>query len=511
METFQLTVRTLDGTWEEDVDSWTSLVVIASLSAEPESITEMAEAMRRYLPEHRLFDKGSQTQKRSAAGAEGAWCLIDLVGRTVVAGAGFELPEPRGAYKADADEHVDEFPIVWLDTPADWLFREEGDDWPMIVEARASARAAMRRVDARAVLFGQPLLEHVANGVLATAEHETDEALENEQTRALHAQWLMTGRADLGGRTPRQVLLAERVRIVCDLEHRSEQWSQQGHAAPALPRESTAYRFAGFGTIEVVFYFDLVRALLDRAWELASQDVQSTPPAMVDQLAEFRDSWLSEPNEETSMSMTPAEMIELERRRMPIASDGSHLHCDCPICQAEAEGAFGSGPSFLCFDGHHLELEEEFAFSLIETREEWEREQEEYRKYSDEIDRKERERAAAGTDNSDPFADSVWKASYVNWEAVGGLEAGPRQALLALGFPLAELTNDLKDRPDGTDLLRLLNAAYGHFRASQDSVATESTAEEFREALETVSRKFPDLTAKCADLQSRLDEVGRRR
>src|SRR5438105_12537948 len=119
--------------------------------------------------------------------------------------------------------------------------------------------------------------------------------------------------------------------------------------------------------MEVVFYFDLVRALLDRAWELARQNVRTTPPAMVEQLAEFRDRWLSEPNEETSMSMTPAEMIDLERRRMPIASDGSHLDSDCPICQAEAEGAFGSGPSFLCFDGHHLELEDQFAFSLTES------------------------------------------------------------------------------------------------------------------------------------------------
>ena len=44
----------------------------------------------------------------------------------------------------------------------------------------------------------------------------------------------------------------------------------------------------------------------------------------------------------------------------------------------------------------------------------------------------------------------------------------------------------------------------------QHGVATDSAAQEFRELLEVVSGKFPDLTAKCADLQSHLDEVLRR-
>jgi hypothetical protein len=188
METFRLTVRSSGGVWEKEVDSWTSLVVLAALSAEPESITELAEAVRRYLPDHRLFDKTPQNQERCPPGVDEAWCLIDLPGRTVVAGADFELPEPHGAYKADADDHAEGFPIVWLDTPTDWLFRKGGDDWRTEVEARASMRAAAPRLDARAVIFGRPLLEHLANGVLAAAEHEADEAHEYEQTRALHAQ-----------------------------------------------------------------------------------------------------------------------------------------------------------------------------------------------------------------------------------------------------------------------------------------------------------------------------------
>src|SRR5213079_2935895 len=102
--------------------------------------------------------------------------------------------------------------------------------------------------------------------------------------------------------------------------------------------------------------------------------------------------------------------------------------------------------------------------------------QEEYRQYSEEMDRKARERApltlpspptaggegrVRGTgDAADPLAGPVWQASFVNWDALAGPDASPRQALWALSFPLAELAGDLQDRPAGTDLLRSLNGAY---------------------------------------------------
>jgi hypothetical protein len=516
MEMRRLTVATLEGMWTGEVDSWTSLVVLAALSAEPESLSELAAAVRRYQPEHQLFKLDQLTAQLPlpsplpdpgrgwGRGDDRPWCWIDLVGRTVVAGQGFELPEPRGAYEVDENDQAEGFPIVWLDTPADWLFRQAGDDWRAMVAARRSGAAP--RLDARAVLFGKPLLEFVADQVLRATANTPDQTGEGALARALHIQWLMTARDDLGGRTPRQVLLAERERLGSDMEHRQEQWSLQRHAAPGLASESPAYRFGGFGTIEVVLYFDLVRAVLDQACELTRQ---GTPRSLlVQRLAEFRDDWLNEPNETTGPAMTPAQLIESERRRMPVTSDGSHLHDDCPICRAQAEGEFG--PAFLCFDGHHLELEDEFAFSLSETREEWEREQEEYRKFSAEMDRKARERAERGGDSADALGGSAWQTSFVDWEALPWSDSGPQQALLALAFPLAELTCDLQSPPEGAALLKSLNGAYSNLRASQDATARDSAAQEFRDLLEAVSGKYSDLTPKCADLQSRLDEVLRR-
>jgi hypothetical protein len=228
---------------------------------------------------------------------------------------------------------------------------------------------------------------------------------------------------------------------------------------------------------------------------------------LVDRLAEFRDTWLHEPNEATDFSGTPAELIEAERRRMPVTSDGHPIDDDCPLCQAMAEGHFGL--MFRCFDGHYLELEDEFAFSLCETRAEWEQQQEEYRQFSEKMDRKRRERAATGEDDADPFA-GVWQSSFVDWDGLTGPDAPPLEPLFALGFQLAELTVQLRRRPDGVDLMRSLNRTYAGLRTSQDAVATVSAAQEFRELLEAAGRTFPDLTPRCADLQSRLDEVLRR-
>jgi hypothetical protein len=505
----RLTVRAPEGVWQGEVDDWTGFVVLAALSAEPESFAELAEAVRRYLPQHRLFDQPRPTADGDDTTADGRWCLVDLVGRTVVAGADFELPDPRGAYEANEDEATDGFPIVWLDTPSDWAFQQAGDDWRSLVAARAATRTAAGPVDARAVLFGPPLLEHLAAGVLAARTGDaTDGPGELEQTRAIHAAWLMTPRADLGGRTPRDVLLAQRHRIDADLDHRAQQWSRQGHPAPALAVDCAAYRWGGFGITQVVLYFDLVRALLAYAWDQAKQGPRPTQPVLVGRLAECRDWWLDNPNEESGPGMTPAELMESERRRMPVTGGGGHLFDDCPLCQAQASGEFG--PMFMHFDGHHLELEEEFVFSLCQTREEWEQQEKEFREMSEAIDRQQRERAAASPDADDPLAGSVWQSSFVDWDGFAGADAPPGEALLALGFPLAELTGNLRPLPEGADLLRSLNQAYAGLRTSQDAAATNSAAQEFRELLESAGQKYPDLTSRCADLQSRLDEVLRR-
>ena len=127
--TCRLTVCAGDTAKRWDLDDWTSLVAIAVLSAEPETEAEWFEAMRRYQPQHELPQTGTPIRSLDEVSYEGPWCLIDLGAKTVMAGGGYELPDPRGAYETNAGEEAHSFPIVWLDTPADWQFCTAMENW----------------------------------------------------------------------------------------------------------------------------------------------------------------------------------------------------------------------------------------------------------------------------------------------------------------------------------------------------------------------------------------------
>ncbi|HEY8505545.1 MAG TPA: hypothetical protein VIL46_13255 [Gemmataceae bacterium] len=73
MTTCRLTVRAREGVWQAEADPWTSLVVLASLSAEPESLGELAAAARRYLPEHRMFEPVRPASPPSPPPSRGGW------------------------------------------------------------------------------------------------------------------------------------------------------------------------------------------------------------------------------------------------------------------------------------------------------------------------------------------------------------------------------------------------------------------------------------------------------
>jgi len=487
------------------LDEWTTFVVLAALSAEPETFDELAEAIRRYLPEHRLLEQDQQvTRLEQAVSGDGPWCLVDLAGRTVVGGGGFEVPEAQGAYEVDEHDQTDGFQLVWLDTPPDWVFQQAEEDWQQVTAERAEAVGGRSRLDTREVLFGRPLLEHLAAGVMAgIAEYrEASKKQQWELTNKIHATWLMAPRDDLNGRTPRQLLLADRERITRDLEHRAHQWSMQRFAPPALSRDSLAYRFGGFGTTEVVLYYDLVRSLLDEAWRGADAESGATDERLIEQLAAHRDQWLVTQHENGGGPETPSELIESERRRMPVTSDGSHLDCDCPICQVEVAGGFG--PMFMWFDGHHLELEDEFAFSLIESREEWQWEHADCQELSEAMDPKQAEQQVPP--ETDDSYGSAWQSSFVSETAMSP-DAPPGTAVLALGFRLAELVNDVKQRSNDRTHVEALNEAYLKLHAAQSALVMQPAAELLCEQLEAVADEYPDLVSKSADLQSCLQEV----
>lgn len=509
----RLTVRTCDAVKQWDVDEWTIYVALASLSAEPETLAEWFEAVRRYQPDHRLLETGYDVGGIDEAGGSESWCLVDLVGKTVIGGGDWELPERIGAYEPSAGEEAEGFPIVWLDTPTEWLFSMADNGWEEEVGRRAEAAAAqLPRIDVRAILFGKELLEFLAVGVQAAAhgQRRRDEERELKLTRHIHAQWLMTARDDLGGRTPRQLLLADHDHMQRDLEHRSQQWTHQGHPALPLPTDSLAYRFGGFGTIEIVVYFDLVRSLLEKAWELVHAERNANPESMIERLAAQRDAWMQKPYDDGSLGLSAAALVESERRRMPIVSQGEHLDCDCPICRAEADGVFGSGPMFLWFDGHHLEMEDEFAFSFADSYKEWKSQQDSYQEFAAKMERERASTESLPGEDQEPLGDSVWKSTFVDWDQVASTDSSPKHSLFALAFPIAELVCDLKARSQEQEQVRALNDAYDDLRRADDVISAGLRAGRLCETLEEICRTYPELTPKCADLQSHIDDVLRR-
>jgi hypothetical protein len=503
-----VTLRARDGLRQWNLDDWTSLVAIAALAAEPETLSEWFTAMRRYQPEHELHLTGSEIQSLDEASSDEAWCLVDLAAKIVLSGGGYDLPDPRGAYETNEEEDPKGFPIVWLDTPGHWQFSRASVDWQDEIARRITLAKQRPLIDARGVLFGRPLFEFLAEQIILATSASPCRGRKDQQdlSRAIHAQWLMTARADLGGKSPRAVLLADRNRIQSDLEHRSEQWSRQGRAPVGLATTSAAYLRGGFGTTEVVLYFDLVRSLLDKAWKLMDGRKCTERSQLIERLATHCESWLHQPYE---AGESAAELIDRERQRLPMISNGAHFDCDCPICRAEADGLFGSAPMFMWFDGHHLELEDEFAFSLCETEEQWLEEQKMQHLAEDDLETSGRNRK--DSDHDTPLLeDSVWETSYVDWNHVTSGERSTQESLFALAFPVAELVSHVKMRSRGRPHVDSLNDAYDQLRRAGDIISARSAAGNLCQTLEGLAHAYPDLVPRCADLQSHIDEVVRR-
>lgn len=353
---------------------------LAALSAEPETISELEAALARYMkpregePPFSWFRHSSELDEEPY---DSGIVIIDLASRVVAAESSYFQPEMQGAVDYHDGTAATDTSIHYC-LPGDWLFVNSLEAYRWSAPRHRERRRSSPPIDARAVLYGPPLLEYIANSEIERREktltpdkkdEEAAEQLVREIVRT-HANWLMMPREDLRGRSPRTVLLEKRHQIDCDMDSRALQWSFLGEGPPCLARDSFAYRYAGFGTHEWVVYYDLVRHLLQKATEL---DFRNLPSAM-DTLKEIELHWLETGDGEYELR-TPANIIENERRRLPQVASAAEFMFDedCDCCRMLAQEAeMGFGPTFWHLDGSHME--DEFAFSTCLTVEEWEAE-----------------------------------------------------------------------------------------------------------------------------------------
>jgi hypothetical protein len=117
-----------------------------------------------------------------------------------------------------------------------------------------------------------------------------------------------------------------------DLNSRQMQWSFTREGPPPLSRDSSAYRFAGFGHHEWVVYYDLIRYLLAECW--ASIDDLKSIPAEAERLKQIMQTWMEGP-EEDYCGRIPAAIIESERRRVPLVMSAKKTTLMTTVTHAE--------------------------------------------------------------------------------------------------------------------------------------------------------------------------------
>ena len=367
---------------------------VAALSAEPETIEELQDAMTRFIkpvddcPPFAAFDAGTNDEPWDAG-----IIFIDLAARIVATESSYSMPSAEGRVRYhDGVQTTD----VWLPyrAPDDWLFANSVAQYVVVCGRRRAERSAAQPLDARPILYGA-VVEFIVKQCLAARDSNAEDPIAE-----IHAKWLMTPHSDLRERSPRDLLLKKFDYIDADLQSRELQWSFLGEPAPCLSQDSAAYRFAGFGTHEVVVYYELLRLLISECWRGVSERRDVPIADEVARLKQIEVGWLEYPQPDFD-GKKPAYILECERRRLPLimSAEETVIDEDCPICRAMAEEY---RLTFWHLDG--CNMDDDFPFSFCRTRGEWEEEERRRKQYDDEFKRQWEQREWKNSDDGRPLA-----------------------------------------------------------------------------------------------------------
>lgn len=352
--------RTLHGMIRGTEIDW----VIASLSACPTTIEELQKAVPRFAkPEGGIKPFGSFDPGINEHPCDAGIAFIDLEARVAATEATYANPQTNGTVFYHDGVKLTNIGIQYY-VPDDWLLLNSIREYKCIRDIRKLQRSSLPPLDVRAVLYGA-VAEYIVEECFAARKTK-----ESDPIASIHARWLMTPRDDLRGQSPRMAMLQQREFIDADLQSRELQWSLLREPPPCLDTESHAYRFAGFGTHEVIVYYDLVRFLISKCWKHVKIKRPVPIPDELARLKRLQSDWLQRPRGDYE-GKSAVYIAECERKRLPLAvpAEEAIFDDDCPLCRAMAGH---SGPVFCHFDGS--QMEDDFPFSLCLTYEEWEEE-----------------------------------------------------------------------------------------------------------------------------------------
>lgn len=534
--------------------------VVAALSADPVTIEELETAIERFMHVDRSqgFFYGASRYLDDEPWDSGL-VVIDLAARLIILESTYFWTSHCGEVFYQNGEYGTNIPLRYS-LADDWEISDQSDSWQARAEILRLERAQRPTLDTRSVLYGRPLLEFLAaeswNAFYGRdkSQHTASPHAPEESTAAqspppatrhaaaiasnddqaddpcydlrkeIHARWLMTARSDLGNKTPREVLLDEHERLSEDMQQRRDQWSRIQECPRGLDATSHAFRFGGFGTHELVKYYDLIRELLWSCWEelcereKREQEDEVAQPAAADsksrletflsgevaRLEHIRDEWLDTPDPECHLR-TPRSIIDRERARLPEALFGrdAMIDPDCPCCQMLADLP---GPTFMHLDNSGMDWE--FPFDIYcRTREEWEAQQREYAEMSRASGDPAIPFGAASSENSNQPA-SVWSRSFSMAESTD-LPLGVR--LLGIAWHVAELVMELNELSDSASLVDQLNRDFRNFRevlSDSDMARVDAlldpVVERFDQTLGIIADGHPELDARCSDLARKV-------
>ncbi len=386
-----------------------------------------------------------------------AWFAIDLKAKRLSAGG--DVPELQLRGDAVDDDGPPKQMIV---LPPWWELHQHVTPDALLSERSSNLAIPRPRRD---MLWGSAMTEFVASAMI-DAVRGGDDWLDKDRegnprgsydlTVRIHRDWLMTPRADLDGDIPRDCL------------HGGSDWISElvdgqtyrvydGKVPIPVPMELSTYETAPIGRHEMILYFEACRETISAGWQWLIdnpsriEDAQATPK-LAAALDSFLERWL---NHSFEGSLPPAEVIRCDRVRIPLVDNGGEhvIDCDCPICEMMADGMFG--PSICHFDGHQLELDDEFAFSMHAEFEDWEAEQASWAemKAGMEADGKagEEEQESGDGESDDGEFSPVWKNSLLlSAEGIPGDVGGQ----LGLAFLVADMVGSLQETGGATSRCR---------------------------------------------------------
>jgi hypothetical protein len=471
-----------------------------------------------------------------------AWVVIDFPNKRLFYAGDIVQLEPDSFLNMNPEEESDDDWLLVTHLPPWWEMH--ADSYMGAISQPRESEIRKRLVN-RDLLYGASLLRDLATR-LVEADEQHDwmsytakgfQKKQHELTIQIHRDWLMTPRADLGGRIPRDLLhgsIAWLDKVIEGQRHRFD----RGIPFTGLPKDWDPTNTGPFGRSEMYMYFSLCRTLVTTGWavlnekreERASLPSEEKISLLIADLQDIKNGWMDSSYDD---DVAPNIVIEYERRRVPrgqgVVIDGfdqpganHEANCDCPICEMMNDGMFGVG--FVSYDGYSLELDNEFAFSMYETRKEWESDSLGFSNYDFDdsgfddsgFDDDSESDDWMGEDSDDDLADEadedldedfkpVWSGIQSRDEMPGGNLPGDASGHLLMAFMLSELTGNMQGNNASQDEIASLNQ---EFKAMRKSVGLDrrELAAAFKSKLEELTNKYPALTPKIADFQSMIDE-----